>query len=85
MSGNGNSGNPYQIHVNPESDLGVFIDELASKKHQGKGMYILWLVLTAKPELAKEFWKENPERLAQPIAKYSQSIVQHLKEKQDTK
>jgi hypothetical protein len=83
--GNEVSGNPYQVHINPESDLGVFIDELASKKHQGKGMYILWLVLTGNPELAKEFWKENPQRLDYLITKYSMSIVRTLKDKEETK
>jgi hypothetical protein len=42
-------------------------------------------VLTGNPELAKEFWKENPQRLDYLITKYSMSIVRTLKDKEETK
>jgi hypothetical protein len=83
--GNENSGNPYSFNVNPETEIGIFIDQLASKKGQAKGMYILWLVLTANLEQAKDFWKADPDRLAQLTAKYGSSYVQFHKDKQDTK
>jgi hypothetical protein len=79
--GNDNSGNIYQAHVNPETDLGVFVEKLASEKSLTRSMYYLNLVLTANLDKAKEFWKQHPERLEYLLKKYSKNAVETAIEK----
>ena len=73
--GNNNSGNIYQAHINPESDLGVFLHKLASADNQGLSMWIIKTILKDYEKEASEFWKEHPERLEFLKEKYSQDIV----------
>jgi len=73
--GNQNSGNVYQAHINPESDLGVFLHKLASAENQGLSMWIIKTLLRVYEKEALEFWKEHPERLEFLKQKYGQDIV----------
>jgi hypothetical protein len=73
--GNEHSGNIYQAHINPESDLGVFLHKLASAENQGLSMWIIKDILRTHEKEALEFWKEHPERLEFLKKKYGQDIV----------
>jgi hypothetical protein len=81
MAGTKNSGNPWQIHVNPPAPLGVFIFYLAGKDKQGTGTWLINLVLKTFPKEAEDFFKNNPELLAEYRTEYAKLIGEQILEK----
>ena len=83
MAGTKNSGNPWQIHVNPDAAFGVFIYQLAGKDKQGVGTWVINLILKVYSKEVEEFFKDRPELLEEYRIKYSKTIVEQAIEKSE--
>ena len=79
MVGSKSSGNPYSFFVNPESELGQFINFLTSKTGLGKGTWVMGLILKTFEKEAKQYFKEtfdNENLYDELLEKYSLNVHQ---------